>query len=122
MRVDIQRFVWWSSNWKSGFRSSLRSAAYGPKIDVAHAPERQTRSSDQRSPTGIVGASKVECYSNGFALLTAAPEIGWSCGCFQDWSPPEPFLYPRSVSVEPIHHPRLFYDGSQANAVSGVTH
>jgi hypothetical protein len=23
--------------------------------------------------------------------LTAAPENGWSCGCFQDWSPPDRF-------------------------------
>ena len=29
--------------------------------------------------------------SDGFAYLTTAPENGWSCGCFQDWSPPDRF-------------------------------
>ena len=39
---------------------------------------------------------------HGFALLAAAPENGWSCGCFQDWSPPDRFPthdpYPCSLS------------------------
>jgi len=40
---------------------------------------------------------------NGFALLTAAPENGWSCGWLRDWSPSDPLStydpYPWSLSI-----------------------
>jgi hypothetical protein len=65
---------------------------------------------------------KSKYYSNRLAVLTAAPRGGWSCGFFQDWSPPGPLCCPRSLSVEPINHPPRFYGSPHANAVSGVTH
>ena len=45
-------------------------------------PKQKERSSGlcRASPTLVVGASEVEVTPNGFALLTAAPENGWSCG------------------------------------------
>ena len=48
------------------------------------------------------GRRKSRYSPNGFALLTAAPENGWSCGWFQDWSPPDRLSahgpYPWSLS------------------------
>ena len=40
--------------------------------------EKGAAASGGRSPTGMVGASKVGYHSNGFAFLTAAPGNGWS--------------------------------------------